>query len=245
MLKISPETAQAEPLAAGVNMVAPEDNVVALRDYDLHMRMMGYLSARYLGVSISLHAGELALGLVPPDHLHDHIRKAVDIAGAKRIGHGVDVMHEDNPFQLLKTMKDNNVLVEVCLTSNDAILGVAGKQHPFPEYLKAGVPATLASDDEGISRIDLTHEYQRAALDYGLSYPDLKTLARNSIHYAFLKGESLWANPTYRQMQPACNKVDVAELSASCQQFLNANDKAKVEWTLEKQFRAFENGSWM
>lgn len=239
------ETVKAEPLAVGVNMVAPEDNVVALRDYDLHMRMMGYLSARYPGVSISLHAGELALGLVPPDHLHDHIRKAVEIAGAKRIGHGVDVMHEDNPFQLLKTMKDKNVLVEVCLTSNDAILGVEGKQHPFPEYLNAGVPATLASDDEGISRIDLTHEYQRAALDYGLSYPDLKTLARNSIHYAFLKGESLWTNPTYRQMQPVCNKADVAELSASCQQFLNANDRAKVEWTLEKQFLAFENGSWM
>lgn len=239
------ETAKAEPLAVGVNMVAPEDNVVALRDYDLHMRMIGYLSARYPDVPVSLHAGELVLGLVPPDHLHDHIRKAVEVAGAKRVGHGVDVMHEDNPFQLLKTMKDNNVLVEVCLTSNDAILGVEGKQHPFPEYLKAGVPATLASDDEGISRIDLTHEYQRAALDYGLSYPDLKTLARNSIHYAFLDGASLWSNPTYRQMQTACNKADLAKPSASCQQFLDANDKAKVEWTLERQFRAFENGNWM
>lgn len=239
------ETVKAEPLAVGVNMVAPEDNVVALRDYDLHMKMIGYLSARYPDVPVSLHAGELALGLVPPDHLHDHIRKAVEVAGAKRIGHGVDVLYEDNPFQLLNVMKDKNVLVEVCLTSNDSILGIKGKEHPFPEYLKAGVPATLASDDEGISRIDLTHEYQRAALDYGLSYPDLKTLARNSIHYSFLKGASLWPTRGYRQMQPVCNKADIAEPDASCQQFLKANDKAAVEWRLEKQFRTFENGSWM
>lgn len=239
------ETVRAEPLAAGLNMVAPEDNVVALRDYDLHMRMMGYLSARYPDVPVSLHAGELTLGLVPPDHLHDHIRKAVEVGGAKRIGHGVDVMHEDNPFQLLKTMKERGVLVEICLTSNDAILGVKGKHHPFPEYLKAGVPATLASDDEGISRIDLSHEYQRAAEDYGLSYPELKTLARNSIHYAFLRGESLWADQAYRQMKPACTSTDFAQASAACQQFLDANDKAEVEWQLEKQFRSFEGGSWM
>jgi adenosine deaminase/adenosine deaminase CECR1 len=239
------ETAKADPLAAGVNMVAPEDNVVALRDYDLHMRMMGYLSARYPEVPVSLHAGELTLGLVPPEYLHDHIRQAVEIAGARRIGHGVDVMYEDNPFQLMKSMHDRGVLVEICLTSNDAILGVKGKQHPFPEYLKAGVPATLASDDEGISRIDLTHEYQRAAEDYGLSYPDLKTLARNSIHYAFLKGESLWANPSYGQLKPACHNADFAQVSASCQQFLEANDKAEAEWKLEKQFRVFENGAWL
>lgn len=239
------ETATAEPLAGGVNMVAPEDNVVALRDYNLHMQMIGYLSARYPDVPVSLHAGELTLGLVPPDHLHDHIRKAVEVAGAKRIGHGVDVLYEDNPFQLMKTMRERGVLVEICLTSNDAILGVEGKQHPFPEYLKAGVPATLASDDEGISRIDLTHEYQRAAEGYGLSYPDLKTLARNSIHYAFLKGQSLWASPAYSQMQPACRNSDFAKPGASCQQFLDANDKAEVEWKLEQQFRAFENGAWL
>lgn len=238
------ETVQADPLAVGVNMVAPEDDVVALRDYDLHMRMLQYLAARYPSVPVSLHAGELTLGLVPPEELHDHIRKAVEMAGAKRIGHGVDVMYEDSPFPLLKEMQAKHVLVEICLTSNDAILGVKGKQHPFPEYLKAGVPATLASDDEGISRIDLTHEYERAALDYGLGYPELKTLARNSVHYSFLRGDSLWADPAYRQMQ-SCSNADFPAAGAACQRFLDGNDKAKQEWRLEKQFRAFENGGWM
>lgn len=238
------EAAKAEPLAAGVNMVAPEDNATALRDYTLHMQMMGFLSKRYPQVPVSLHAGELVLGLVPPKHLHDHIRQAVEVAGAKRIGHGVDVLYEDKPFQLLQTMKAKNVLVEICLTSNDAILGVKGKQHPLPEYLKAGVPATLASDDEGISRIDLSNEYQRAAQDYGLGYPELKTLARNSVHYAFLSGSSLWGDQSYRQMK-TCGDADFPEARPACKQFLDANDKARVEWKLEQQFRTFEKGGWM
>ena len=51
---------------------------------------------------------------------------------------------------------------------------------------------TLASDDEGISRIDLSNEYLLAVLRYKLSYRDLKTLARNSLEYSFLPGQSLW-----------------------------------------------------
>ncbi len=237
------EMVQADPLAVGINLVAPEDDRVALRDYDLHMQMLQFLSARYPRIPIALHAGELTMGLVPPDHLRDHIRKAVNVAGARRIGHGVDVMYEDKPFQLLQSMKEKNVLVEICLTSNDAILGVKGKQHPFPEYLQAGVPVTLASDDEGVSRIDLTHEYQRATLDYGLDYPALKTLARNSIRYSFLTGESLWTDSSYRQMH-ACDESDFPVARATCQHFLNTHDKARVEWKLEKQFKVFEQGGW-
>jgi len=88
-------------------------------------------------------------------------------------------------------MKDRAVLVEICLTSNDVILNVKGADHPLPDYLKAGVPVTLASDDEGVARIDLSSDYLRAARDYGLTYPDLKRLARNSLEYGFLLGESL------------------------------------------------------
>ena len=233
------EIARVDPLAVGINLVAPEDDRVALRDYDLHMKMLQFLSARYPNVPIALHAGELTLGLVPPENLRDHVRKAVDVAGARRIGHGVDVMYEEKPFQLLERMKEKNVLVEICLTSNDAILGVKGKQHPFAEYRKAGVPVTLASDDEGVSRIDLTHEYQRAVEDYDLDYPALKTVARNSIHYSFLAGESLWADSSYRAMK-TCDHHDFPVAQSTCQHFLDTHDKARVEWKLEQQFRAFE-----
>jgi len=77
-------------------------------------------------VHISLHAGELAPGLVPPDGLCCHIRLAFEEAHAERIGHGVDVMYEEKPYNLLKEMASNHVMVEINLTSNDVILGIAG-----------------------------------------------------------------------------------------------------------------------
>ena len=134
------------------------------------MKMIGYLHSVYPGVPISLHAGELAFGLVPPEGLTYHIRQAVELAGAARIGHGVDLMQEDDPEGLLKEIKAKHVMVEINLSSNEGILGVKGADHPFPIYFAAGAPVALSTDDEGVSRIDLTNEYVRAALDYRLSY---------------------------------------------------------------------------
>jgi adenosine deaminase len=140
----------------------------------------------YPRVHIALHAGELASGLVPPEGLRFHIREAIEIGHAERIGHGVSVMYENDALGLLHLMKQRHIAVEINLTSNDLILGVRGANHPLPVYRKYGVPIVLSTDDEGVSRTHLTQEYQRAVLTYGLSYADLKTIVRNSIEYSFL-----------------------------------------------------------
>ena len=121
----------------------------------------------------------------PPD-LTFHIREAIEIAGARRIGHGVALAFERDMEGLIAEMRARPVVVEVNLTSTDLILGVRGKDHPLPAYLAAGVPVVLSSDDAGISRIDLTNEYMRAARDYGLGYRMLKAIARNALIYSFL-----------------------------------------------------------
>jgi adenosine deaminase len=92
--------------------------------------------------------------------------------------------------QLLGEMSRRKVAVEINLTSNDVILGVRGKDHPLPAYLAAGVPVVLSTDDAGVSRIDLSNEYFRAARDYPLGYRDLKAIARNSIEYSFLDADA-------------------------------------------------------
>jgi adenosine deaminase len=170
----------------GLNMVAPEDNPVALRDFRLHMSMLEYLRREYPSVRISLHAGELTGGLVPPESLRFHIRASVETAGAARIGHGVDVMYEDGAPGLLREMAAKHVLVEIALTSNDFILGVAGKHHPLSAYLRAGVPVAIVTDDPGVARSSETDEFEKAVEDQGLDYSTLKQLARNSIEYAFV-----------------------------------------------------------
>ncbi|HEY6443582.1 MAG TPA: hypothetical protein VIY66_09605, partial [Candidatus Acidoferrales bacterium] len=98
------EAASADPRIVGINYVQPEDDRVAMSDYALHMKMLGFLRGLYPKVHISLHAGEIAPGMVPPAGLCCHIRLAVEQAHAERIGHGVDVMYEDRPYDLLKEM---------------------------------------------------------------------------------------------------------------------------------------------
>ena len=72
------ELAAADPRAVAINFVGVEDNYVAMTDYDEHMRMVGFLRGLYPDVKVSLHAGELAPGLVPPEGLCCHIRGAVE-----------------------------------------------------------------------------------------------------------------------------------------------------------------------
>ena len=114
------------------------------------------------------------MGIVPPEDLRDHIRKAVEIAGAERIGHGVDIGYETDATSLLNEMAQKHILVEINLTSNDAILGVKGAAHPLHTYMAAHVPVSLATDDEGVSRVDMTHEYVKGVEEQGLSYADLE-----------------------------------------------------------------------
>ena len=237
------ETASVDPRFVGINFVMPEDGTISMADYALHMKMVGFLHTLYPKIHITLHAGELAPGLVTPDGLCCHIRLAVEEAHAERIGHGVDVMHEDNAIDLLKEMAAKHVMVEINLTSNDVILGVSGKNHPLPVYRKYHVPVSLSTDDEGVSRIDMTHEYVRAASTYNLSYADLKQMARTGLEHMFLPGASLWREPdVFTRPVAACasDSVGGEKPSAGCAEFLKSSDKAQQQWELERRFREFE-----
>jgi adenosine deaminase len=227
----------------GINFVQPEDGFLSMRDYSLQMQMLNYLHSSFPRVPITLHAGELAPGLVPPEGLRFHIRQAVEWGHAERIGHGVDVMYEDDAQGLLKEMARKHVMVEINLSSNEGILGIKGADHPFPLYRAAHVPVALSTDDEGVSRIELTHEYVRAALDYHLSYRDLKELARTGMEHSFLPGESLWAaEDVFTAPADACigQTVGTEKPSAGCKAFLELSEKAEAQWELERRFRAFE-----
>jgi adenosine deaminase len=238
------EVASADPRVVGINLVMPEDGYVSMSDYTLQMRMVGYLHGVYPKVHITLHAGELAPGLVTYDGLSFHVRQAVEIAHAERIGHGVDIMCEERPSDLLKEMAAKHVMVEINLSSNDLILGISGKNHPFPIYRKFGVPVALSTDDEGVSRIDITHEYVRAVETYALAYADLKQMVRTSLEHDFLPGPSLWREQdVFTRPVAACSTefLGAEKPSAACATFLKSSEKAQQQWELERRFRAFES----
>lgn len=235
------ELAKADPRFVGFNLVMPEDYYTPMHDFDLHMRMIEALRKLYPGTHISLHAGELAAGLVPPEGLRFHIRESVERAGAERIGHGASVMNEDDALGLLQEMAKKNVLVEICLTSNDTILGISGDRHPLPIYMKYGVPVALATDDQGVSRSDMTHEYLLAAETYELKYADLKRMARQSLEHSFIPGASLWSDGREFKRVAACEgEKPSGSPSGKCQKFFDGSERARVQWQLEQAFSEFE-----
>jgi adenosine deaminase len=141
-------------------------------------------------------------------------------------------------------MAAKHVMVEVNLSSNEAILDIYGVNHPFPFYRAAHVPVALSTDDEGVSRIEITGEYVRAALDYRLTYPDLKQLARTGMEHNFLPGESLWAAPdAFTAPAAACKAqpLGAEKPTPACKTFLDGSEKAAAQWELERRFHAFED----
>ncbi|GGC69921.1 adenosine deaminase family protein [Undibacterium terreum] len=173
-------------LIVGVNIVGPENGIVAMRDYTLHMKMFRFLKQRFPDVKLALHAGELTLSMVPPDGLQSHIAQAIQIAGANRIGHGIDITYEAHAYELMDSMKQLDIPVEVNLSSNAFILGVKNEAHPVTAYKAHGVPFVISTDDAGVSRSTMSNEYLLYASRYKPSYAELKATVYNSIRYSFL-----------------------------------------------------------
>jgi adenosine deaminase len=138
----------------------------------------------------------------------------------------------------------HHIMTEINLTSNDVILEVEKQWHPLPSYRAAGVPVALSTDDEGVSRIDITHEYTRAALDFSLSYLDLKRMARTSLEHSFLPGASLWSQPdNFTTINSACASQPLGSENPApkCLDFLRSSERAAEQWQLEHRYQQFES----
>jgi hypothetical protein len=185
-------SADSSPLMAGVNIVSPEDGETSMKDYWLHMVMFKFCHSRFPNVKYTLHAGELTLGLVQPEDLTWHINAAVHIAGANRIGHGVDMAYEQNSYDLLQYMAKKDIPIEINLVSNEFILKVKENRHPLTLYKEFGVPIVISTDDAGILRTNMTEQYVLLAKRYkNITYTDIKQFVYNSINYSFIKESSV------------------------------------------------------
>lgn len=227
--------AQSKDIVA-INLVQAEDGLISLRDYQEQMRIFKFLHAAYPTVHIALHAGELAPKDVVPSDLRFHIHDAIFTGQATRIGHGVDIAYENGAEELLKYMAKIPIPVEINLTSNREILHIAGKEHPLHYYLKHHVPVVLSTDDEGLLRTDLTREYVEAVIQHHLDYTTIKTINRNALTYSFLSGKSLWVDPNKAIVVHECEHFN----STTCKEFLEENEKARLQWQLENKLTAFE-----
>lgn len=186
------KASQLDERVVATNMVQAESGIPSLLNFDGQMKILDFLWQKLDKPNIALHAGELVLRESPLEPMRDRISKSVSMGHASRIGHGISIAWETDTRGTLQMMRDTGVAVEICLSSNDIILGVKGKDHPIAMYMQAGVPITIATDDEGISRSNLTMEYVKAAQEHGLGYATLKRIAKNGLEYSFLDGETIY-----------------------------------------------------
>lgn len=162
-----------DDLFVAVNMVGREDND---KGYPLRfLDTLRDLRRQFSGVKLSIHAGEV-------DEPNHHVRDTL-LLGADRIGHGINLISDDETMRL---MRHGPYLVEINLISN-LLLGYISDydQHPFPEYLRTGIPVALSTDDRGMWESTMTDEFFVAVTEYDLSWDEVKTLSRNSLQYSF------------------------------------------------------------
>ena len=125
------------------------------------------------------HAGEV-LG---PESVWQALREL----GAERIGHAVHALSDP---KLMDYLAEHQIGIESNLTSNvqtSTVLAYAS--HPLKTFLEHGIPATINTDDPGISAIDISYEYQIAVEQVGLSLEQVRQAQRNALAVAFLTEE--------------------------------------------------------
>jgi adenosine deaminase CECR1 len=163
-------------LWAGVNLVGREDNPAG-RPSRFTIVLEG-LRRQYPDVLLSLHAGESG-------ERDSNVAETLDL-GAKRIGHGINA-HLDP--RAMARLGDGRTLIEMSLISNQK-LGYTPdlRKHPFPLYLRKGIPVCLNTDDLGILDSNLTDEYFAAIVLFDLTWAEVVQIGRWSLEFSFAEG---------------------------------------------------------
>jgi len=126
-------------------------------------------------VPFTIHAGE-ADG-------RESIKSAID-SGAPRIGHGVNIITEDD---LIKEVISKNILLEVCPTSNIQTKVVDSyKNHPIKKLYDMNVPISINTDNRTVSNITLKKEYQHLENSLGFTMNDFIKINKMAIEHAFI-----------------------------------------------------------
>ncbi len=157
----------------GINMAGREDNEKGypLRFLETYRKMR----RTYSGIGLSIHGGEVDL---PGRQVHDTL-----LLGATRIGHGLNLITDPDTMLL---MRDRRALVEINLISNRLLEYFPDlTRHPFPEYLRTGIPVCLNTDDRGSWDSNMTDEYFTAVTTFNLSWNEVVQLGRSSLEWAF------------------------------------------------------------
>ncbi|MGY4397973.1 adenosine deaminase [Sphingomonas sp. UYAg733] len=140
-----------------------------------------FAAARALGLRLVAHAGEEG----PPDYVY----QALDLLGIDRLDHGNRSL--EDPV-LTARLARTGMTLTVCPLSNLKLCVVESMDaHPIDRMLRAGLRATVNSDDPAYFGGYIADNYRAAAAGRGLDLDDLVALARNSFLGSFLNDDEV------------------------------------------------------
>jgi len=143
-----------------------------------------FAAAAALGLKRVAHAGEEG----PPEYVHE----ALDILQVDRLDHGNRSLEDPG---LVERLARERMTLTVCPLSNLKLCVVPGMDaHPIDAMLRAGLRATINSDDPAYFGGYVNDNYRAAAAGRGLSRDDLVTLAKNSFLGSFLDEAAIAAH---------------------------------------------------
>lgn len=153
-----------------------------------------FVQAKKAGLGITVHSGE-----APHPKAASWVMDAIEVLGAERIGHGVQIYRDE---QVMKTVRDRKIPLELCLTSN-MLTGAVPElaDHPFKKLMDFGVLTTLNTDDPGIFNTNMNREFRIAHQMQNLTLEELDNCSQIAAEHSFIplaKRQKVWPRPLAR-----------------------------------------------
>lgn len=154
--------------------------------------------AKEAGLGLTIHAGEAAGEDAVP-----YLRSAVEICGADRIGHGLEITRDcvitDGEIEevgpVARMLRDHNTPLEMCPSSNLATNRLRPAEHPIGMLYRGGFNITINTDNRLMSSTRMSEEFRLVRDFHGFGVEDLAITTRRSLEAAFCDEEvkaELW-----------------------------------------------------
>lgn len=164
------------------------------------------------------------------------------VAKVMRVSHGISLSHDE-----LMEIKRLGICVEVCLTSNEVLYGINPDNHLIHGLMREGIFFTINTDDPTHLNTTLTKELIKAAMDYGLTYEQIKNCQRVLRHFsAELTGESIYSidpkKPGFLKFKKRFKEIEKVngKLNPNQEKFLAASEKAREQVRWEQAVDKYE-----
>jgi adenosine deaminase len=138
--------------------------------------------AKKHGLHITIHSGE-----TPDSRAPLWIKDSIELLGAERIGHGVQVIRSP---EMMTYLKEKQIPLEVCPISNWLTQAFPDfSTHPARKLYDFGIPITINADDPGIFATTVNDDYEVLHRYHDFSLEDFRICNQTALKHSFLSDE--------------------------------------------------------